>query len=124
VIPTRLAFKVQRDCGLGQISETLIRTSQNRRRKTLQRIGFYGGLTHRRTPSPAFLFPYQQCQRARPKQHFRAAEPENRRDNQIAAPGQGGRCLSRPNLEVNHVFQGFCSASWPALFSGEIIAGA
>jgi len=37
--------------------KNLIRMNQNRRRKTLQRIGFVGGLTHRRTPSPAFLFP-------------------------------------------------------------------
>ncbi|WP_323763121.1 hypothetical protein, partial [Maricaulis sp.] len=50
--------------------------------------------------------------------------PISQRDNQLAAPGQGGRCLSRPKPEVNHVFQGFCSASGPAVFSGEIIAGA
>jgi len=32
--------------------------NKNRRRKTLQRIGFSnGGLTHRRAPPPAFLFP-------------------------------------------------------------------
>jgi len=55
LIPTRLAFKV-----LDEIVALpwRTRTELNRRKETLQRIGFSsGGLTHRRAPPPAFLFP-------------------------------------------------------------------
>ncbi|WP_295695916.1 hypothetical protein, partial [uncultured Maricaulis sp.] len=51
------------------------------------------------------------------------AKPVTRAEHHCR-PGQGGRCLGRPILEVNRVFQGFCRASCPAMFSEENLAGA
>ena len=53
-----MAFKIQRDCG-----STLESPKANRNgtkivvEKRFSVIGLYGGLTHRRAPPPAFLFP-------------------------------------------------------------------
>jgi len=51
-------FKVQRDCGSIQVNP---KADQNETSIVVEKrfsvIGLYGGLTHRRAPPPAFLFP-------------------------------------------------------------------
>ena len=61
-----------------------------------------GGLTHRRTPPPAFLFPIQQCQRAEPKP---LAQPSPNRLGPSGPPRRGARCLRPPHFQVNRLSQ-------------------
>ena len=73
-----------------------------------------GGLTHRRTPPPAFLFPNQQCQRAEPKQ---LPPPGSNRLGSNEPPRRGGRCLVPPEFQVNRYFQSFLQRVGPGSFS-------
>ncbi|WP_297737305.1 hypothetical protein, partial [uncultured Maricaulis sp.] len=96
---------------------------QNRRRKTLQRIGLNWWSDPPQSTVACVSLSITTMSKSQAQTTRRPPNPKTKATHQCR-PGQGGRCLGRPKFEVNRVFQGFCSASCPAMFSEENLAGA